>query len=167
MLRRRSGKVSVMRQMNVLLAGIAGLAALAATASPVARADASNPSPAGLPAHPGTVQVLPGETSPSRIFNQSDLPLQAGVVAGAQAGKLLHPKIDLGTRTPIHVPASSSGAPETSNGTAAPAAPRDPEILGFAEAGEVTSGDWQADVRLAGPATHASEQHNLKHQTTP
>ena len=161
MLGRRSGKVSVMRQMNVLLAGIAGLAALAATASPVARADASNPSPAGLPAHPGTVQVLPGETSPSQIFNQSDLPLQAGVVAGAQAGKLLHPKIDLGTRTPIHVPASGTGASNTSNGTAAPAAPRDPEILGFAQAGEVTSGDWQSDFRLADLTTIAYDSLNL------
>jgi hypothetical protein len=167
MLLRPSGKVSLMRRMSLLLAGVTGLAALAATASPVVVADASTPSPAGLPAHPGTVQVLPGETSPSQIFDQSDLPLQAGIAPGVQAGKLLHPKIDLGTRTPIPVSTGGSGAsngaelPATSEGTAAPAAPRDPEILGFAQVGEVTSGDWQSDFRLADLTTIAYDSLNL------
>ncbi len=149
---------------------LATAAVLGAVASPLATAAAGTSTAPGLPAHPGTVQVAPGETSPSQIFNQSDLPLQPGVAAGAPADRLLHPKIGLGSRTPIPVPVGGAGstgtangteAPATVNGTAAPAAPRDPEILGFAQTGEVTSGDWQSDFQLADLSTIAYDSLNV------
>ena len=132
-------------------------AALAAAGSSGASANAAQAP--GLPAHPGTVTVAPGETSPAQIFDQSDLPLQPGVTAGRPADRLQHPKIDLGSRPPIPVTVNGATVPAGTNSSVLP--PPDPEVLGFAQTGEVTSGAWQADFRLGQLSTIAYDSLNF------
>jgi spore germination protein YaaH len=76
------------------------------------------------------------------LFDDSTGPWQSGVALGARPHTLTHPRA--GVRDGV---AGSDRAPA---GAAASAAgqPPDPEVLGFAQSGEVTSGSWQRDLNM-------------------
>jgi spore germination protein YaaH len=80
---------------------------------------------------------------PHAAFDQTTGPAPAGWQPGAKAEPLAHPKVAL----------QRNSAAASSNGTSA--APPDPEVLGFAQSGEVTSGAWTSDLRFGQLSTVA------------
>jgi spore germination protein YaaH len=80
---------------------------------------------------------------PHAAFDQTTAPPPAGVQPGATAQPLVHPKIALIRH------AAAASAP------ASPAPPPDPEVLGFAQSGEITSGAWRSDLRFGQLSTVA------------
>ena len=60
-----------------------------------------------------------------------------GIVRGAPARPLVHPKVSV---SPLKAPPTALSAGS--------GAPPDPEVLGFAQSGEVSSGSWTSDLRL-------------------
>ena len=72
-----------------------------------------------------------------QYFDDTTGPPPAGLIRGAPARPLLHAK--------------RSVAPSSSASNATPvgsSAPPDPEVLGFAQSGEVASGAWSSDLRI-------------------
>ena len=72
-----------------------------------------------------------------QYFDDTTGPPPAGLIRGAPARPLLHAK--------------RSVAPSSSASNATPvgsSAPPDPEVLGFAQSGEVASGAWSSDLRF-------------------
>ena len=99
-------------------------------------------------AQPGGAAFRPQAASfpivqPHAAFDQTTAPAPIGVQPGAKAQPLLHPKVAL-------IPRTGSAA-----STANPASPPDPEVLGFAQSGEVTSGAWTGDLRFGQLSTVA------------
>lgn len=73
------------------------------------------------------------------IFDDTHQAPRPGVTLGAKAEPLLHPKIAL-RRT-------STGGPLAATTSTSSTKP-DPEVLGFAQAGEVSSGAWSSDIHF-------------------
>ncbi len=119
--------VAAMRARALLAAALL-LAPGAALGAPSA---AAQPAPLGLASE---AAVAPGETSAAQIFNDSLGPAVAGVAPGAPAEPLLRTP---GAGAPVHI--------ESINSTIGGAQPSS-QVLGFAQTGEVTSGDWQQDL---------------------
>ncbi len=65
-----------------------------------------------------------------------------GIVRGAPAGALTHPKVSVHHSAAIPTGTSATAAQTTTG------APPDPEVLGFVQSGEVSSGSWAADLHL-------------------
>ena len=65
-----------------------------------------------------------------------------GIVPGARASILTHPKIPL-TRPAAGPTGAAAPPPQGASG-----APPDPEVLGFVQSGEVSSGSWTADLHF-------------------
>jgi spore germination protein YaaH len=99
--------------------------------SPVARANASA-------AAPGV-----GPLRAHLIFDDTTGPWRNGIPAGMKAQPLRH------MRSGVRDPRPGAATPEASGAPQASAAPPDPEVLGFAQAGEVTSGSWQPDLNMS------------------
>ncbi len=76
------------------------------------------------------------------LFDDTTGPWRAGVTPGTTAKPLLRPR--LGIREPL---ASAATQPAAQSSTAQQ--PPDPEVLGFAQAGEVTSGAWKSDLNMS------------------
>jgi spore germination protein YaaH len=90
-----------------------------------------------------------------QYFDDTTGPPAAGIVRGVAAAPLAHPKLALGgsTATPSNAAAT---APQST-----PAAPPDPEVLGFVQSGEVSSGSWAADLHFSLLSTIAYFAVNL------
>jgi spore germination protein YaaH len=82
------------------------------------------------------------ETRAHVLFDDTRRPPLSSLVPGAPAGALLNPKIVLSDRTPIRPGSATARTPATFS------APRDPEVLGFAQSGEVASGAWLSDLKF-------------------
>jgi spore germination protein YaaH len=77
------------------------------------------------------------------MFDDTTGPWRSGIAPGSKAKPLLRARA--GIRDPL------PGAASATAGQVTAATPRlpDPEVLGFAQAGEVTSGSWQNDLHLS------------------
>jgi spore germination protein YaaH len=84
----------------------------------------------------------PTVVRPHLNFDDTTGPPPAGIVHGAKAGPLTDPKLPL-TRPTGAASTSASASSPTAGGT-----PPDPEVLGFVQQGEVSSGSWTADLRF-------------------
>jgi spore germination protein YaaH len=94
-----------------------------------------------MAAAPAAASSAPVVSQPHAPFDDTTGPPVAGTVPGARADSLTHPKL------PLSRPSSgrSSSATTTSPSSSAPP---DPEVLGFVQQGEVSSGSWTSDLRL-------------------
>jgi spore germination protein YaaH len=97
------------------------------------------PGGAAFTRQPATFPIV----QPHAAFDQTTAPPPPGVQPGARAQPLLHPKVAL-----IRNMASAT---RTATAVSLP----DPEVLGFAQSGEVTSGAWSADLRFSQLSTVA------------
>jgi hypothetical protein len=112
---------------RALLAAVLLLAPGAALGAPAAAAQP-------VPGLASQAAVSPGETSAAQIFNDSLGPPVAGVAPGAPAVPLLRTEA---AGAPVHI--------DSINSTIGGAQPSS-QVLGFAQTGEVISGDWQQDL---------------------
>lgn len=103
------------------------------TALPLSAASASGAASPSPGAPPREVTVPPGETTGNQIFNDSLSPAQPGVTPGAPVQPLYQ-----------SLQARSASQPSLES----VAAPGSTQVLGFVQVGEVTSGDWKADLRF-------------------
>ncbi|HZB97802.1 MAG TPA: DUF4214 domain-containing protein [Candidatus Sulfotelmatobacter sp.] len=85
----------------------------------------------------GGVPLSPNEGRAHVIFDDTTQPPRAGINPGGTPQPLTDPKRPL--------PARKSGSAAVGGGATSPP---DPEVLGFAQAGEVSSGDWRNDLHL-------------------
>ncbi len=108
--------------MHRPLLALAAVVAVTTLAAVPARGAASAPS-----------ATPPAVVRPHAAFDDTTGPPPRDLKAGAPALPLLHPKIAL---------AAARGA------AAATASRPDPEVLGFAQSGEVSSGSWISDLRF-------------------
>ncbi len=76
------------------------------------------------------------------LFDDSTGPWRSDIAPGAKAQQLLHPR--LGIRDPL--PGTGSQRATQPNGAQQPP---DPEVLGFAQSGEVVSGSWRTDLNMS------------------
>jgi spore germination protein YaaH len=113
---------------RTLLSAVAILVSLA----PTVAASASNPSPVAAPT----------DTRAHVVFDDTHSAPLASLRPGAAATALLRPKMTLGDRTAIRPGSTSSQVSTTAT------APADPEVLGFAQSGEVAGGAWRSDLRF-------------------
>jgi len=65
-----------------------------------------------------------------------------GIVRGAPASQLTNPKVSIGQTVTAPTGAAATSTQSTT------AAPPDPEVLGFVQSGEVSSGSWSADLHF-------------------
>jgi spore germination protein YaaH len=102
-------------------------------------ATGSGPAPVATAAASGSA-VMPFRAHV--YFDDTTGPPPAGIVRGAPASPLTHPKIPLAGAASAAVPAAAT------SGQSGAGAPTDPEILGFVQYGEVLSGAWAADLHF-------------------
>jgi spore germination protein YaaH len=96
--------------------------------------------PAVAAATQGATQPDIPTIQPHAYFDTSTDPPVSGITPGAPVQPLAHP-VD-------HFQRSSSGTVQAPNAAASGSQLPDPEVLGFAQNGEVTSGAWQSDIQF-------------------
>src|ERR1019366_10663842 len=102
-------------------------------------ATGSGPAPAAVAAASGSA-VMPFRAHV--YFDNTTGPPPPGIVRGARANPLTHPK------TPLAGVASAAVGAAATSGQSGAGAPPDPEILGFVQYGEVLSGAWATDLHF-------------------
>jgi spore germination protein YaaH len=114
---------------------------LLSAAFPFATAPGTGAAAQRTPAAAVERPVPPGATSANVIFDDSTGPLDPSITRGPKATPATWFKLPLSPRT-------SSGVTRTSTGSSSTSGLPDPEVLGFAQSGEVEYGGWQADFKL-------------------
>jgi spore germination protein YaaH len=76
------------------------------------------------------------------LFDDTTGPWLTGITPGSKAQPLRH------ARAGVRDPQTGSGPGSVTVSSSASGTPPDPEVLGFAQAGEVTSGAWQSDLTM-------------------
>jgi spore germination protein YaaH len=77
------------------------------------------------------------------MFDDTTGPWRSGIVPGSKAQPLRRARAGVRDSQAGGVPASATAT------SGSPSTPPDPEVLGFAQAGEVTSGSWQSDLTMS------------------
>ena len=151
-MRARTGLLTTL----VLIPFVLLMPAFAANPSSAAGPDAPAPvagqqnADGGLPTEVAVPRSEAGDT-PKVIFNDSAATEQPGISPGGPATPLRHAKVAEGR---AYAAEEASGALP------------DPEVLGFAQTGEVTSGHWQSDLNFNLLSTIAYDSINLNSDGT-